>query len=157
MSFRALPPQDELKGQFDYDSSTGILLNRRLNKPAGFVVKGGNSTKQHWVVKIGKHYYTQQRVIWMWVYGEDPGEMLVDHIDQDGLNNELTSLRLVTRRQNRENSKLNKNNSSGYRGVYKMGKRWQAKVYAGVSKTRSIGTFDTPEEAAEAIRRFHTT
>ena len=158
MSFRALPPQDQLKEMFDYDSSTGILLNRRLNKRAGFVVNGGNSTKKHWAVKIGKHVYTQQRVIWMWVYGEDPGAFLVDHEDQDGLNNRLSNLRLVTRRKNRENSKLNKNSSSGFRGVYKMGKKWQAKVWAGVGKTRSIGVFDTPEEAAAAIERhFRTT
>lgn len=154
MAFRALPPQDHLRELFDYNPNTGILLNRRLSKPAGWTLKGGNSTKAHWCVKVGDYVYTQQRIIWMWVYGEDPGDMLVDHIDQNSLNNKLENLRLATRRQNRENSKLNKNNSSGYRGVYKMGKKWQAKVRAGKGRTRSIGIFETPEEAAEALRQY---
>ena len=157
MSFRALPPQDQLREMFDYNSHTGILLNRRLNKRAGFVVKGGNSTKRHWAVKIGRHYYTQQRVIWMWVHGEDPGAFLVDHEDQDGLNNRLSNLRLVTRAENRRNSKLNKNNTSKIRGVYRNNKGWIARPTID-GKLKSLGTFATKEEAAAAIERhFRTT
>ena len=44
MPFRALPPQDKLREMFDYDPDTGILLNKRLNRRAGFVLGGGNST-----------------------------------------------------------------------------------------------------------------
>ena len=149
MAFRALPQQDRLRSLFDYDPITGSLLNKRLNKPAGFVLGGGNSTKKHWAVKVDGYVYTMQRVIWMWVYGEDPQELMVDHIDRDSLNNKLDNLRLVTRAQNRENSKLNKNNSSGYRYVYRMGKKWQAKIKID-GKIRSIGVFLTPEEAYQA-------
>ena len=156
MSFRALPPQDQLRAMFDYDPDTGILLNKRLNRRAGYVLKGGNSTKAHWCVKIGSCVFTQQRIIWMWIHGVDPESFLVDHIDQDSLNNRLSNLRLVTRRQNRENSKLNSNNSSGYRGVYKMGKKWQAKIMLPKGRARSIGVFDTPEDAHEALVAYHT-
>ena len=141
---------------FDYDPDTGILLNKRLNRRAGYVLKGGNSTKAHWCVKIGSCVFTQQRIIWMWIHGVDPESFLVDHIDQDSLNNRLSNLRLVTRRQNRENSKLNSNNSSGYRGVYKMGKKWQAKIMLPKGRARSIGVFDTPEDAHEALVAYHT-
>ena len=154
MAFRALPPQAQLKELFDYNPDTGILLNRRLSKPAGWIVKGGNSTKAHRVVKIQGIAFTAQRIIWMWVHGEDPGAMLVDHIDQDGLNNKLENLRLATRKQNRENSKPNKNNSSGYKGVYRMGKKWQARLMTGANRSRSIGVFETPEAAAEALRQY---
>ena len=151
MSFKALPSQDQLKALFEYDVDTGILLNKRLKKRSGYILKGGNSTKAHWVSKIGKTVFTQQRLIWMWVYGEDPGELLVDHIDQDSLNNRLDNLRLVTRRQNRQNSKLNSNNTSGYRGVYKMYNKWQARIMISAGRSRSIGVFDTPEEAHKAL------
>ena len=153
MSFRALPPQDQLRAMFDYDPDTGILLNKRLNRRAGFLIGGGNSTKRHWCVKIGRATYTQQRVIWMWVYGKDPGSMMVDHIDQDAANNRLANLRLVSRAENRKNSKLNANNTSGYRGVYRMGNKWQAKIMLPKGRSQSLGVFDTPEEAAEALTR----
>ncbi len=42
---------------FDYDPNTGILSNRRLQKPAGFVAQGGNSTKPHRVVKLGDNFF----------------------------------------------------------------------------------------------------
>jgi len=154
MPFRALPQQDKLREMFDYDPDTGILLNKRLSRRAGFVVGGGNSTKKHWAVKVGDYVFTQQRIIWMWVHGKDPGSLLVDHIDQDSLNNRLSNLRLVTRRQNRENSKLNSNNSTGYRGVYKTRGRYQAKLMLPKGRTQHVGMFDTAEEAHEALTKL---
>ena len=153
MSFKALPSQDRLRSLFDYDPHTGILLNKRLQKQAGFKVQGGNSTTPHVCLKVDKVVYTSQRLIWMWWYGKDPGEMIVDHIDRNSLNNRLENLRLVTRSENRRNSKLNRNNSSGFRHVYPMGKRWQAKEMLPGGRSRSLGTFDTPEEAHQAVTR----
>lgn len=48
--------------------------------------------------------------------------------------------------------KVSRNNTSGYRGVSRAGKRWQAYIsYAG--KMRFLGKFATKEEAAEARRK----
>ena len=154
MPFRALPQQDKLREMFDYDPDTGILLNKRLKRRAGFILGGNNSTKKHRAVKVGDYVFTQQRIIWMWVYGKDPGSLLVDHIDQNGLNNRLSNLRLVTRRQNRQNSKLNSNNSTGYRGVYKTRGRYQAKLMMPKGLTKHVGMFDTAEEAYEALTKL---
>ena len=34
-----------------------------------------------------REIYLSHRIIWMWMTGEDPGEMEVDHIDRDRFNN----------------------------------------------------------------------
>ena len=70
----------------------------------------------------------------------------IDHKDRNGLNNQLNNLRVATPTQNRVNS-FYKNNTSGYKGVYKNTGRWEAQIRCG-SKTLYIGRFDSPEEAA---------
>jgi len=153
MTFRALPLQSRLQELFDYNPDTGILMNRRLNRPAGYNLKGGKSTKTHRVVKVDGHVFTMHRLIWMWWYGEDPGAYLVDHIDQNSLNNRLDNLRLATRELNRRNSKLNRNRiSCPYRNVYRNGRKWMARVTI-QGKLKSLGTFETPEEARDAVTR----
>lgn len=53
---------------------------------------------------------------------------LVDHIDGDITNNKVENLRWVTHQQNALNSKIQRNNTSGYKGVYfhTTNKRWVA-------------------------------
>ena len=86
--------------------------------------------------------------------GDDPGQDVVDHIDQDPLNNRLSNLRRATRQLNRENSKLNADNSSGFRGVYKKKNRFQAQLRRD-GKMIYLGSYKTAEEAAAAIQAFH--
>ena len=138
---------------FDYDPDTDILSNRRLQRPAGFVAQGGNSTRPHRVVKVGDNFFTAARLIWMLVRNEDPGDLLVDHINRDSLDNRLKNLRLVTREENRRNSDRNKNAKHKYRGVYPNGKKWIARPTID-GKLKSLGTFDTQEEARDAITKL---
>lgn len=79
---------------------------------------------------------------------------LVDHWDNDGLNNRRGNLRLADHTQNQGNRRKNRNNSSGYKGVswHKRVQKWLAKLdYQG--KCIHIGVFDTPEEAHEAYKK----
>lgn len=73
----------------------------------------------------------------------------VDHIDGDSLNNTRSNLRIATRGQNRANSRPNRNNTTGFKGVRRRGTRYRAEITVD-KKTTYIGTFDTPEAAHAA-------
>lgn len=94
----------------------------------------------------------------------------VDHIDGNGLNNQRSNLRICTRSQNIANSKLRKDNTTGYKGVswfvgskhpngvWKSKPNWTARI--GVNGKRiTVGYFTTKEEAAkaynEAALKYH--
>lgn len=73
----------------------------------------------------------------------------VDHIDGNGLNNHISNLRWCSVSQNEQNRAMQCNNTTGFKGVHKNHKRWQARISLN-TKTMCLGTFDTPEEAARA-------
>ena len=76
---------------------------------------------------------------------------LVDHIDGDGLNNQIENLRLASQSQNISNSKKYKTSKSPYKGVYfngKYSKPWCVKIMKNGKNIHSDNRFNTPEEAA---------
>lgn len=74
-------------------------------------------------------------------YFSEPG-YIIDHINQNGLDNRLFNLRLLTKREN----SLNRSDNTKYPGVFKEGKGWIARIkYKG--KYHKICKKDTPEEA----------
>lgn len=78
-------------------------------------------------------------------------ELLVDHIDGDGLNNRRSNLRLATREQNNRNQRLVKRNSSGFKGVSwdKKERKWLAQIRVD-GRSRNLGRYKTPEQAHAA-------
>lgn len=100
----------------------------------------------------------QQKVQWMHrvilsrILGRElTRHEVVDHIDGDGLNNRRSNLRLATQMQNASNRKLNKNNTSGYKGVSWDTKtdKWVAQIMTNQKQNR-LGYFDNPEDAYKA-------
>jgi len=78
-------------------------------------------------------------------------DVIIDHIDGDTLNNCRENLRRCNASQNCCNRKMNKNNTTGLRGVY-----WNKKLNkwnASITKNKHlihIGYFETKEEAGRA-------
>ena len=69
----------------------------------------------------------------------------VDHINGNPLDNRKENLRIATHQQNLFNSKISKNNKSGYKGVCWQRGKWQASIkvkgkqkYLGVYKDKKI-------------------
>lgn len=82
---------------------------------------------------------------------------IIDHRDGDGLNNCRLNLRRATKLQNQTNSKLRRDNSSGFKGVHSHKGRWRAKIQV-IGITIHLGVFQTAEEAAlayDAAARIH--
>lgn len=72
-------------------------------------------------------------------------EVLIDHVDGNGLDNRRLNLRECTRRQNAYNSKPKIGQK--YKGIEKSGNRWVPRLtWEGIRF--SLGRFDTEEEAA---------
>jgi hypothetical protein len=85
---------------------------------------------------------------------------IIDHINHDTLDNRRQNLRKCTGTQNKTNSKIYRNNKSGFKGVHwhKRDGTWGASIgYNG--KQIHIGYFATLEEAAraynETARQLH--
>lgn len=76
---------------------------------------------------------------------------LTDHISGDKLDNRRENLRIATNTENMRNRGQQRNNTSGFKGVYwnrKLGK-WQAQITV-LGQRVHLGLFATPEEAHTA-------
>ncbi len=89
-----------------------------------------------------------------------PNGFQIDHIDGNGLNNQKLNLRIATASQNQINRGKQKNNTSGFKGVFgrKDKNKWRAQIkFHG--KTKHLGYADDKIEAARiynkaAVERF---
>jgi hypothetical protein len=83
-----------------------------------------------------------------------PEGLLVDHRNNDGLDNRRSNLRLATKSQNNTNRPKRANTSSRYIGVCydKAHKCWYAQIVH-QGKHKWLGTFDNEIEAARAFDR----
>lgn len=85
------------------------------------------------------------------VMGKKEG-YVIDHIDQNKLNNQKNNLRFATKAGNAANSKLSKNNTSGVKGVTRYRNKWHSQITVN-GRNIHLGNYDTIEEAAEARKK----
>lgn len=83
-----------------------------------------------------------------------PLDMVVDHINRNGLDNRASNLRVVTRAENNQNRRgAQRNSKSQIRGVYwhKASGKWAAQIKFN-SKTTHLGTYVNKEDAISAVK-----
>lgn len=95
-----LPSQATLKLLFDYDPETGVITRRmneirRWNYRQGDIATTLHKPTGYLRVCIGKSIFRANRLIWVWMTGEDPKDLIVDHKDRNRANNRWTNLRLA--------------------------------------------------------------
>lgn len=80
-----------------------------------------------------------------------PDGMETDHIDGNKLNNTRSNLRICSHMENMRNRGRQKNNTTGFKGVYfqKSKNRFVAQINIG-GKPKYLGSFQSAEEAAKA-------
>lgn len=161
---KPLPQLDSLSSILHYFPETGdfVWLN-----PTSFRVKRGDvagtvavndrgRTKPHphLLIRIHGIKYLAHRLAWLFGHGEDPGAMLVDHINGDSLDNRLANLRLVTTTQNMWNvDHALSTSSSGIRGVHRHSQsgKWVSEISIN-GKKKHLGVFPTQEAASLAYQ-----
>jgi len=82
-------------------------------------------------------------------------KIFVDHINHNKLDNRKCNLRLCNRSQNQMNRKINKNNTSKYKGVYwnKNANKWIARISIN-KKNIHLGCFNNEIDAAKAYNQY---
>lgn len=143
-----------LSNLFSYDAETGVITwkvdkgRAKAGDAAGYHNKGDN----YIYVKVRPNRYPAHRLAWFLHYGEWPKDV-IDHINGNGSDNRLCNLREATMAQNSHNMRLNRNNTSGFKGVSydKLNQKWMAHIRLG-GKFINLGRFPTAEEADAAAR-----
>ena len=81
-------------------------------------------------------------------------DVVVDHIDNNKLNNNVNNLQLLSARKNISKSKMLKNKTSQYTGVYwkTKNKKWCASIHH--NKKVHIGLFDDEHKAHLAYSKY---
>jgi len=76
-------------------------------------------------------------------------QVLVDHINHDGLDNRISNLRAATPSENASNHHMYKGTTSGHTGVHKHGRSWHANITKNY-KTIELGIFNKKGDAIRA-------
>lgn len=97
----------------------------------------------------GKRYTSLYLHQFVWLLSGNPPANEIDHRDGQPLNNSETNLRAATHAQNMRNRPLQRNNTSGWVGVYQRGRKWAAWIKAN-GKQKSLGSFASSMEARMA-------
>lgn len=120
-----------------------ILNGRNIH-----IIKGARGRALYAVMNVYYNGKSRPRGIHREIMGNPSCE--VDHIDEDGLNNCRSNLRLADRSQNGANISKPSSNTSGYKGVHfqKSANKYSVNITVR-GKTLYGGLYDTAEEAAK--------
>ncbi len=168
---KILPLVEYLRACFKHDRKNGVLIWKKRplehfqtlrawatwNSRYAGTIAGRITIHGYRVISIGNQLYRAPRIIYKMMTGEEPPET-VDHKHGDRANDTWRNLRTANQTQQNWNSKLRKDNTSGYRGVcFEYGK-WHVKIWV-YGVPFNLGAYDTPEEASivyqRAARRLH--
>jgi hypothetical protein len=128
----------------DFDELNGFLWRACKNGKTWYAI--ANS---------GKTTITMHREIM-----GNPKDLVIDHINCDGLDNRRENLRPCSKQENIQRAGAYKTNSSGYKGVTKtfLSKKYSARIKVN-NKHFHLGCYNSLEDAAraydEAAKKYH--
>ena len=152
MAYKPLPSLSILSQYIKYNPYCGIGV--WLMSPCNRVKVGaiaGKINNGYLKIKFQHKTYMGHRLFWLLHTGYDPGQLTIDHIDQNKLNNKFNNLRLATLSEQQRNVRTRLNNKSGHRGVYWNAKnqKYEAQI-TNNQKLMYIGQYDTLNAAIAA-------
>jgi hypothetical protein len=99
----------------------------------------------YWKIKLFQKCYYAHRLVWLWHYGVLPD--IIDHINQDKLDNSISNLRIASKQQNAVNTR---NKTKPTYGTYFNSKARKYVASIGLGRSHlCLGAFDTLPEAKE--------
>ena len=172
MALKPLPSRELLHQLLRYDAETGDLIwlaqpremfaarkhhlcwnTRYAGKVAGYARPCRNNVAYLHIGIRGYSILKAHRLVWLHVRG-DPVPDMIDHIDNDSLNNRIENLRAATMPLNRANSKVRKDSKTGYKGI-RLSRHNRFIVNAGPAPSYR-GTYKTIEEAIAVYKEVTT-
>ena len=149
--------QERLHYLFDYDPEGYLIWKNhpRLKSRNGMRV-GSVNGKGYLLVNLDGKSNRVHRLIWMYHYGSVPEKpYMIDHIDNNKLNNRIENLRVATSSQNLGNRPMLK--KEGHKGIRYLKNRNKYKAEFQHNKTYYyLGLYKTFEEAVEVYRKKYT-
>jgi hypothetical protein len=139
-----------LRELLHYDPNTGeFRWHKRLRN--GYRGLAGHVAQQGYrCIQIDGRVYRAHQLAWLYMTGRW-GRPTIDHRDRDATNNRWRNLRRATASQNNANRRRPRNNTSGYKGIYRGRRPGQWCAHVGVNgQSIHLGTFLTAQAAHAA-------
>jgi hypothetical protein len=147
---------ERLRAVLDYNPTTGLFTwlprpgSLIFNSRYGCGRQAGCPDHYGYIqITVDRRNYKAHRLAWLWVHGELPADMEVDHRNHQRADNRLDNLRLATSQQQKANAGARK---SGHpKGCYwsPRDRKWSAAIYLDGKKV-SLGAFARLEDAQAA-------
>jgi hypothetical protein len=142
-----------------YEPTTGIIrLRNQYNRSFNGSVAGFKDKDGYIVIGIQGKIYKAHRLAWLSIHGDIPDDTQVDHINGIKDDNRLCNLRLATRSQNKHNTRLQSNNTSGIKGLSfnRQRNKWVARVTI-KGTVHHLGMFTVKATAEKVLKEFRET
>ena len=147
-----------LETDFKYENDKMYRFNKTSKK---WTYCNDNKPNIHGYIQIciNKKMYLLHRIIYKyfnedWDITDISKDNIIDHFNNDTLDNRIENLRVLSNSQNNRNAKKRKNCiNSKYIGVRKCSKnKWRAEIRID-GKKKHLGQFETELEAAEVYKK----
>jgi hypothetical protein len=145
------PSPEYVRELLHYDLLTGLFYWKIARKGRRLGVWLCNTDKNVYpLIGIDGCQYRAHVVAWVIVNGRWPDHE-IDHKDRRRNNTRWANLRPATAQQQRFNTSLRTDNTSGHKGVTRFRNGWRARIYVG-RKEAHLGVFPTHQAAVDAYR-----
>lgn len=145
----------EIEPFVGYNPDTGVFTWKQTL--CGTAVEGKRAGHRarlgYRAIQVNGQKIYEHDAAWILMHGSIPDGFEIDHKDLIKSHNWIDNLRLVTKAQNQHNRGMNKNNTSGVKGVSlcKQTGMWKARVTFN-GKQYSAGRHKTLDDAEKAVK-----